>query len=620
MSLPSNLKDLYLDWLQELIDSLGSHQDQLKITYEKAKRNLASTDGVFVYPNDLLKISGIGNAIMRRMEKKLATYCKGIGCNPPTMAASSETEDARTGSKRSMTTLRSNSTLGDGTNEQPVKRKKRKYIPKKRSGGYAILLALLESKAISRGLTKDEIIENGQKFCKTSMAPNYATKEMYGAWSSIAALKSNCLVLEEGRPKRYILTDEGMDLAKTLKSADNIVFPDEYISNQMMNNNNQVDPNEEFSADLSTLYPENKKSTMKRSYSSSLLEITIHQQNSSPVFSRPENTNIFTSSSKGTPNQSTRPLSEGNTNSDQEKIIRRRFKGTSYELWKRDAFEILPIIDHREVKSKADREFFINAFERKGMKADMKQLALGDIIWVARHKISGYQCVLNTIVERKRLDDLADSIKDNRFMEQKNRLEKSGCKHIYYLIEETIGSSIGGMGEALKTSLWLILIYYRFSMIRTSNSDDTVEKLFALHQVIKKQYEGRDLIVLFPGELNSQDDYKKILSFFKEEFERSNTVECCHSFECFQDVMGKGDMKTVRELTINVLMYIKGVSLEKAIAIQNVYPTLNHILMAYKECKNDEEARLLLFKQLGNAPGAKKITKSLSAKIAETFT
>lgn len=43
--------------------------------------------------------------------------------------------------------------------------------------------------------------------------------------------------------------------------------------------------------------------------------------------------------------------------------------------------------------------------------------------------------VHDVIIERKTVDDLASSILDQRYKDQKNRLAKCGLKNIYYLIE-----------------------------------------------------------------------------------------------------------------------------------------------------------------------------------------
>ena len=42
---------------------------------------------------------------------------------------------------------------------------------------------------------------------------------------------------------------------------------------------------------------------------------------------------------------------------------------------------------------------------------------------------------MDVIIERKTVDDLASSIVDKRYKDQKKRLAKCGVKNIYYLIE-----------------------------------------------------------------------------------------------------------------------------------------------------------------------------------------
>lgn len=53
------------------------------------------------------------------------------------------------------------------------------------------------------------------------------------------------------------------------------------------------------------------------------------------------------------------------------------------------------------------------------IKVERCVLEIGDAMWVAVHKESKERVSLDTIVERKRLDDLCHSIKDDRFHEQK---------------------------------------------------------------------------------------------------------------------------------------------------------------------------------------------------------
>ncbi|PWA35310.1 restriction endonuclease, type II-like superfamily protein [Artemisia annua] len=53
---------------------------------------------------------------------------------------------------------------------------------------------------------------------------------------------------------------------------------------------------------------------------------------------------------------------------------------------------------------------------------EVRRLPVGDGIWIARHKQLGSEYVLDFIVERKNVDDLRSSIRDNRYREQKVRI------------------------------------------------------------------------------------------------------------------------------------------------------------------------------------------------------
>ena len=57
----------------------------------------------------------------------------------------------------------------------------------------------------------------------------------------------------------------------------------------------------------------------------------------------------------------------------------------------------------------------------------MTNLTLGDFVWTYKNK------VLDFIVERKKADDLASSIIDGRYKDQKYRLLNCGISNIYYI-------------------------------------------------------------------------------------------------------------------------------------------------------------------------------------------
>jgi ERCC4-type nuclease len=52
----------------------------------------------------------------------------------------------------------------------------------------------------------------------------------------------------------------------------------------------------------------------------------------------------------------------------------------------------------------------------------VRRLPVGDAIWIAHHKYVDSEYVLDFIVERKNVDDLRFSIRDNRYRDKKLRL------------------------------------------------------------------------------------------------------------------------------------------------------------------------------------------------------
>lgn len=86
------------------------------------------------------------------------------------------------------------------------------------------------------------------------------------------------------------------------------------------------------------------------------------------------------------------------------------------------AFDIILILDAREIESKSTRDNFSEALRDRGVHVETRALRLGDMLWIARRRdgLGGEEdeCVLDYVVERKRLDDLCTSIKDGRYNEQ----------------------------------------------------------------------------------------------------------------------------------------------------------------------------------------------------------
>ncbi|CEP60298.1 Mus81p LALA0_S01e07514g [Lachancea lanzarotensis] len=615
MSLPEDLKPLYTEWLGIETEKAAQKSEKLGVVYAKALENLKTHEATLFHPNQLLAVKGIGNRIKNVLRDRLHAYCQESGFQLP-LDPALRVENLE---KRQRTKIRSLHATDDLDDHQPSK-KRRKYVPKRRSGAYAILLALLEAHSSRQGSSKIEIVAMAGKYCDHSFSSNPASRDFHSAWSSIKTLLARELVVEEGRPKRYILTEEGEDMAHSLKKTDQIEFEDELAYQNRLNTQRSGSPQRDdsdspdFSVNYSALMEASASPSTKNPSIALARQESVLHQDSTPFLSQQAGLREDSFTGQSPPQIPASPLKKVRDN-----IVRARWEGISYEFWNPGSYEIVLIIDHREVKSKQEREFFATQLQARGVSVETRQLSLSDMLWIARNKVSKRECVLNFMLERKRLDDFAMSIMDNRFVEQKNRLKKTGCKNIHYLVEDTVSDTANRMADAIKTAVWITVIYNGFHVKRTKNSDGTVAWLKGMTQTIESYYTEKALLVMSPRDLKSQEDYFNTLHRFREQFERNEHLECCQRFDCFQEIMDKRSLMTVKELYLRALLTNKGVSLEKAISIQNKFPTLKSLLLAYRRCDTEAAGKNLIADALKNEPGTRKIGKALSETLWCSF-
>ncbi len=90
--------------------------------------------------------------------------------------------------------------------------------------------------------------------------------------------------------------------------------------------------------------------------------------------------------------------------------------------WPGGSFDIILLLDSREVKNKRDEELIVRGLSDKGVLVETRVLSVGDMCWIARSRSPNgvvRECVLDYVCERKRLDDLISSIHGGRYEEQK---------------------------------------------------------------------------------------------------------------------------------------------------------------------------------------------------------
>ncbi|XP_062115628.1 crossover junction endonuclease MUS81 [Humulus lupulus] len=243
-----------------------------------------------------------------------------------------------------------------------------------------------------------------------------------------------------------------------------------------------------------------------------------------------------------------------------------------------DVYEVILILDNREqFANKGSRssriiESICNQFK---IQIKVRRLPVGDGIWIARHKDLGSEYVLDFIVERKKVDDLRSSIRDNRYRDQKLRLLRCGLKKLIYLVEGDPNSSEAA--ESIKTACYTTEILEGFDVQRTTGLSDTLKKYGHITQAITQYYKSQ----------------------VSEELHKHNRI--CPPYNQFIAKCEDLDKMTVNDVFAIQLMQVPQVTEEVAMAVVDLYPTVLSLANAYSLLEGDITAQQeMLRKQSSN--------------------
>ncbi|XP_034671188.1 crossover junction endonuclease MUS81 [Drosophila subobscura] len=249
------------------------------------------------------------------------------------------------------------------------------------------------------------------------------------------------------------------------------------------------------------------------------------------------------------------------------------------------SFEVLLLVDTQETSGKNKRvlDQTRSYLQSLGAEHEVRRLTVGDFLWIARDA-DGSELVLPYIVERKRMDDLASSIRDGRFHEQKHRLRQCGLPHVIYLIEdygdnEQLGLPLDSLLQALANAR----LQSGIQVVRTENHYRSMCYLAgmgrALHQLfLSKSLHSVDRAALGVPSASCLTDRRMGLLKFRALYEDS----------------AKNAQLTVREVFVQQLLQLHSLSMDRALAIVERYPTPRLLLDAYASCGQPEQARRLL--------------------------
>ncbi|KAK9174538.1 ERCC4 domain protein [Cryptosporidium meleagridis] len=277
-------------------------------------------------------------------------------------------------------------------------------------------------------------------------------------------------------------------------------------------------------------------------------------------------------------------------------------------------YEIVMIIDYREVnnfnsslnndnnnnccdddnnnnnfisKSSGIPKYLLNRLIDQGIRIELKNLPIGDIIWVARPKLEDTDeitpiddsFVLPWIIERKTGSDMCSSILDGRYEEQKYRLMRSiGVESVIYLLEDLnsihenivwSSSSNGPISsgkiapkQVLRSAQANTQFIAGFHILQSQSIGHTLTLLIGMHQMISRNVSNRwD---------NTETKQDEILN-------RSNIItkiaQDRPSFKDWEINSKKSSNLTVEETFGKQLRSIKGCGPEATETLLEIWPT-----------------------------------------------
>ncbi|XP_017754779.1 PREDICTED: crossover junction endonuclease MUS81 [Eufriesea mexicana] len=245
-------------------------------------------------------------------------------------------------------------------------------------------------------------------------------------------------------------------------------------------------------------------------------------------------------------------------------------------------FDIILLVDTQETcggRTKPQHDATIKELTQLDVLFEIRHLKVGDFAWIARCRNKNNELILPYIVERKRIDDLSASITDGRFHEQKFRLKHSGITNLMYIIEECAKAQrLTIPHSSLMQASINTLIQDGFSIKYTKSHKDSMFYLSSLTRILIKTFKGKNLIGC-KKEVIEQTD---ILS---------NTCNLME-FEEFNKAASKQKVFKVSEMFVRQLIQLKGMSVDKALAIVEHYPTPQLLIEAFQA--SDCNGELLL--------------------------
>ncbi|XP_078444973.1 restriction endonuclease, type II-like superfamily protein [Wolffia australiana] len=486
----------------------------------------------------------------------------------------------------------------------------KRYIPQKNSAAYALLITLY--RGISKGnefMKKQELIDETEAsgLARTSIGHHgergkpklygNSMKDWYTGWNCMKTLIDRGLVVKSSCPAKYMLTDEGKETASECLARSGLESSDEVRASLRLTEHTEYGC-QQSESEISCTVSFSRNLTLTSDDTSSGKETSSDQEDCN--FMNWEDKHFDTSDSYS--HNSKELHTEKYSDFPHPSVPCRPFtlKACSKEVTQRerdeqmdignciDGFAMPPIKAGQRFEEEYDVILLLDDRENFGSKfskvvdairvqfkihVEVRRLPIGDGIWIARHRKFSNEYVLDFIVERKQINDLCSSIRDNRYKDQKLRLLRCGVRKLIYLIEGDPNSSEAA--ERIKTACFTTEILEGFDVQRTSGISDTVKKYGYLTQSIIHLYKSQ------LGAVNQGDE------------------NLCPTFESFVKRCQDHEKLCISDIFSLQLMQVPQVTEQIALTVVKEYPTLHSLACAYAALDCDVRAQEEMLKVKG---------------------
>lgn len=249
--------------------------------------------------------------------------------------------------------------------------------------------------------------------------------------------------------------------------------------------------------------------------------------------------------------------------------------------------------------------------------------------FLSQYDEEGDEVILDWIVERKRLDDLIQSVKDGRFHEQKFRLRRSGVKNVIYLVEEfNMPQDVEGVNgtkyqEMVASAMASTQVVNGYFVKKTLNIDDSIRYLTRMTLLLRQKYgnssNNDNTVALIPSHsISSTQSYLSTINSLRAQ---NSSTTYSVTFPTFSALTSKSDSLTLRDVFLKMLMCTRGVTGERALEIQRRWQTPRQLIEALEAlgAEGDDSKHTMISTQMNTLVGRKKVTTLMSKKISEVW-